>query len=215
MSAGFAWEEMLPIDDPKNDNMNMFNGGHWLRYAVSRPMAAKPFTAFKYNSGSPMIVAGIIEKAAGMNLDAFAEKYLFEPLEIRDYRWQKDATGFCHAGGGLHLKPMDMVKIGMLMLADGKWRNRQLISADWVTKATSSYLATSFDTSTYGYFWWIREMKTGGGRMTKVISAEGAGGQKLYLFPEYRLIVAFTERNYTTPQVSPLFIRESILPILD
>jgi hypothetical protein len=37
----------------------------------------------------------------------------------------------------------------------------------------------------------------------------------LYIFPDYSLIVAFTERNYTTPQVSPLFIRESILPLLN
>ncbi len=50
---------------------------------------------------------------------------------------------------------------------------------------------------------------------SRVISAEGAGGQKLYLFPEYKLIVAFTERNFNTPQVGEIFIRESILPILE
>jgi hypothetical protein len=48
-----------------------------------------------------------------------------------------------------------------------------------------------------------------------MISAEGAGGQKIYLFPEYRLIVAFTEHNDRTPQVNPLFIADSILPILE
>ena len=68
--------------------------------------------------------------------------------------------------------------------------------------------------STYGYFWWIREMNTTGGKPTRVVTAEGAGGQKMYIFPEYQLIIAFTEHNYNTPQVSPLFIRESILPLL-
>ena len=62
---------------------------------------------------------------------------------------------------------------------------------------------------------WIREMTKPGNGTTKVITAEGAGGQRLYIFPEYDLLIAFTERNYTTPQVSPLFIRESILPILN
>lgn len=214
MSAGFEWEEMIPLDDPQNDLIKMFNSGNWLKYAISRPMAKKPFTEFKYNSGCPMIVAGIIEKAAKMKLDEFAVKYLFEPLQIKNYRWLKDSTGFCHAGGGLNLKPIDMLKIGMLVLNKGKWENQQLISEGWINKATSSYLPTSFDISTYGYFWWIREMKINEGKTTKLVSAEGAGGQKLYIFPEYKLIISFTERNYSTPQVSPIFIQESILPLM-
>jgi len=213
MSAGFEWEEMLPFNDPKNDNINMFNSRNWLNYSLSRPMAKKPFTEFKYNSGCPMIVAGIIEKATKMKLDEFAKKYLFDPLGIVKYRWLKDSTGFCHAGGGLFLKPMDMIKIGVLVMDKGKWKNHQLISEDWIKKATSSYMSTSFDISFYGYFWWIRDRRTMG-KTTKVLSAEGAGGQKLYIFPEYKLIVAFTEHNYTTPQVSPIFIEESVLPLL-
>jgi CubicO group peptidase (beta-lactamase class C family) len=214
MSAGFEWEEMLPMNDPKNDNMNMFRSYKWLNYALTRPMAKRPFTEFKYNSGSPMIVAGIIEKATNMKLDVFAGKYLFEPLQIKSFRWQKDSTGFCHAGGGLFLKPIDMLKIGVLVMNNGRLKNQQPVSAGWIKKSTGSYFPTNFDISTYGYFWWIRDMKTNAGKTTKVVSAEGAGGQKLYLFPEYNLIVAFTERNYTTPQVSTLFIKDSVLPLL-
>jgi CubicO group peptidase (beta-lactamase class C family) len=215
MTAGFAWEEMIPFNDPGNDNRNMYFSGNWLKYALSRPMATRPFTEFNYNSGCPMIVAGIIEKATRMKLDEFAGKFLFEPLNINKYRWLKDSTGFCHAGGGLFMKPMDMMKIGVLVMNNGRWENHQVISADWIRKATDSYLTTSFDTSTYGYFWWIRQMKTPGGGTTKVVSAEGAGGQKMYIFPEYQLIIGFTENNFSTPQVSPLFIRESILPLLN
>jgi CubicO group peptidase (beta-lactamase class C family) len=215
MSAGFDWEEMLAFDDPKNDNINMFRSGHWLRYALSRPMAKRPFTEFKYNSGCPMIVAGIIEQAAQMKLENFALKYLFDPLGITTYRWQKDSTGFCHAGGGLYLKPADMVKIGVMVMNKGQWENRQVVPENWITKATQSYFTTSFDSGRYGYFWWVREMTTNSGKTTKVVTAEGAGGQKLYIFPEYKLVIAFTERNYNTPQVSPLFIKESVLKSLD
>ena len=107
------------------------------------------------------------------------------------------------------------MKIGILVMKNGKWEKQQIVSENWIRKTTSSYLPTSFDISTYGYFWWIREMKTGGDKTTRVISAEGAGGQKLYIFPEYQLIIALTERNFTTPQVGPVFISESILPILN
>jgi CubicO group peptidase (beta-lactamase class C family) len=146
-----------------------------------------------------------------MKLDEFARKYLFDPLNINNFRWLKDSTGFCHAGGGLFLKPMDMMKIGFLVLNKGKLENQQLISGAWISKMTSSYLSTPFDISTYGYFWWIREMKTDAVKKTRVVTAEGAGGQKIYIFPQYQLIIAFTERNYSTQQVSPIFIKELLV----
>jgi len=215
MSSGIEWEEMIPFDDPRNDNINMFNSSNYLQYALSKPMATKPYSEFKYNSGSPMIVGGIIEKSSKMPLDKFAEKYLFNPLAINNHYWIKDSTGFCHCGGGLFLKPIDMMKIGVLVLSSGKWNDKQIVADSWIKKAIQPYFTTSFDNAGYGYFWWVRQMMTTKGNTTEVICAEGAGGQRLYIFPLYKLLVAFTERNYTTPQVSPIFIRESILPILE
>lgn len=60
----------------------------------------------------------------------------------------------------------------------------------------------------------MRDLGLPSGKTTRMISAEGAGGQRMYIFPEYRLLVAFTERNYSTPQFGRLFLRESILPAL-
>jgi CubicO group peptidase (beta-lactamase class C family) len=162
-----------------------------------------------------MIIAGIIEKAAKMKLDDFAQKYLFEPLNIKSVLCLKDSTDFCHAGGGLSMLPVDVLKIRILVMNNGKWDNKQVVSEEWIKKLTTPYFSTSFDIGKYGYFCWIREMKIKEDKTTRVISAEGAGGQKLYIFPEYKLVVAFTERNYSTPQVSPLFIKESILPVLE
>ena len=215
MSAGFEWEEMIPLDDPGNDNINMFNSGDYLKYILSKPVSDSLYGTFNYNSGCPMIIAGIIEKAAKMRLDRFAEKYLFEPLGINDYGWIKDSTGFCHAGGGLYLKPADMLKIGLLVMKGGVWKNQQIISEKWISKVVHPFIATNFENSEYGYFWWINEYALSQGRTVTVVSAQGAGGQKLYIFPDYMLVIAFTERNFTTPQVSPIFIRESILPLLN
>lgn len=214
MSSGFEWEEMIPLDDPKNDNINMYRSNNWLKYALTRSMSREPFSEFKYNSGCPMIVAGIIEKSTKMKLGDFAEKYLFGPLGIEEYYWLKDSTGFCHAGGGLFLKPRDMLKIGTVVLNKGKWDNSQIVSENWIKRATQSYFRTSFDNSGYGYFWWVREMLNDEKKSKKVISAEGAGGQNLYIFDDNGMVVAFTERNYRTPQVGPIFIKETILKIL-
>ncbi len=216
MSGGFQWEEMLvPFTDPTNDNGNMYRSGHWLQYALTRQMAHKPFTVFKYNSGSPMIVAGIIEKASNMQLDKFAEKYFFNQLDIKDYRWSKDSTGLCHAGGGLYLKPSDIIKAGVMVLDKGMYNGKRVISESWLSKSFSPYFKTEFGGKEYGYFWWIKEMKINNTKSTRVISAEGAGGQSLFIIPEYGMVIGFTERNYTTPQVGPWIVREYLLPTLN
>ncbi len=212
MSAGFEWEEMLPFNDPRNNNINMNYSGSFLKYALSRQMAAKPFTEFRYNSGSPMIVAGIIEKSAKMPLDKFAEKYLFNPLNIKEYRWIKDSTGLCHAGGGLFLKPEDMVKVGVLVLGKGKWDGKRVVSEDWIQKSCQTYFSATFSDFSYGYFWWLKEMRVSDEKTTKVISAQGAGGQYMYIIPEYGIIVAFTENNFGTPIVGPFVFNTYLLP---
>jgi len=214
MSAGLEWEEMLPFNDQRNNNIRMNYSGSYLRYALSLPMASKPYTEFKYNSGSPMIVAGIIERTAEMPLEKFAEKYLFGPLEIINYRWLKDSTGLCHAGGGLFLKPEDMVKIGVMVLNKGKWEGKNIVPEEWLCRSFEPYFKTTFNDHSYGYFWWIKDMKVSNGKSTKVISAQGAGGQYMYIIPEYDLIVSFTEDNFGTPLVGPFLFEAYILPAL-
>jgi CubicO group peptidase (beta-lactamase class C family) len=214
MSAGFRWEEMLPFDDPDNDNMNMYNSGKYLSYALSRPMDAKPSSEFRYNSGCPMITAGIIEKASKMPLDVFAEKFLFQPLGIDEFRWIKDSTGFCHAGGGLFLSPSDMLKIGVLVLGNGRWGDRQIVPETWITKSIQPCFRTTVSDQSYGFGWWIQEMSTRDDKTTRVISAQGAGGQYMYIIPEFDLVVSFTEHNTDTPIVGPFLLKAFILPSL-
>ncbi|MCX6559544.1 MAG: serine hydrolase [Candidatus Aminicenantes bacterium] len=210
MSAGIDWEEMLPQEDPKNDNAKMFRSDDWLAYVLARPMAVPPGTVFEYNSGCPMLVAAIIEKASGQSLEAFARKTLFEPLDIREFTWLKNAKGFCHAGGGLALKPMDMAKIGELALNKGMWKGRRIVSEGWIERAVTPRFMTEFNASGYGYFWWTKDYDLGEGRKTRVISSRGAGGQFTHILPDYGLVLAFTERNFTTPQVGGMIVEDLI-----
>ncbi len=210
MSAGIDWEEMLPQEDPKNDNTKMFRSDDWLAYVLARPMAVLPGTVFKYNSGSPIMVAAIIEKASGLPLEEFARKALFEPLEINDFTWLKNTKGFCHAGGGLALKPMNMAKIGEMVLNKGIWKGRRIISEGWIERATTPRFMTEFDKSGYGYFWWTKDYDLGGGRTMRVVSSRGAGGQYTHIIPEFGIVMAFTERNFTTPQVGGMILGDLI-----
>lgn len=64
-------------------------------------------------------IAGIVEKAAGMKLDEYVQREIFAPLCIPTRFWYKDKAGNPHAMAGVELTPMDLAKLGQLMLNDG------------------------------------------------------------------------------------------------
>jgi hypothetical protein len=48
-----------------------------------------------------------------------------------------------------------MAKIGLLYLNQGKWENKQIISAEWIVASTQLYLDGKWADEKYGYQWWI------------------------------------------------------------
>ena len=65
----------------------------------------------------------------------------------------KSVTGGGHSGAGLFISAEDMARFGMLFLNNGKWKNEQLISTDWIKKATTP----SVPNVNYGYMWWLNQ----------------------------------------------------------
>ena len=80
--------------------------------------------------------AGILERASGKPLEAFAREALFEPLGITDCEWKNyPKNGKIAAAAGLRLRPRDAAKIGQLVLNRGTWNGQQIVSADWIEKS--------------------------------------------------------------------------------
>lgn len=46
-----------------------------------------PGTKYHYDNSLPCLIGCLIERTSGMTLDQFADKYLFEPLQIRQRSW--------------------------------------------------------------------------------------------------------------------------------
>ena len=90
-----------------------------------------PGQDFFYNTGALTLVSAIVRKATGRPLDEFARQTLFEPMGIAQAEWAR-VRGDADAGGGLRLRPRDMAKIGQLVLAGGRWNDRQIVSKAWI-----------------------------------------------------------------------------------
>ena len=128
MSIGLKWVEATPATgDFDNDETRMFTAWDPNRYVLSLPVTAPPGQAFFYTTGTLRLLSAIMHKVTGRPLDDFAQTELFEPLGIADADWNR-VRGEADAGGGLRLRPREMAKIGQLVLAGGRWGDRQIVS---------------------------------------------------------------------------------------
>jgi CubicO group peptidase (beta-lactamase class C family) len=126
-------------------------------------------------------------------LDEFVRVNLFEPLGITRVAWDR-YWGEADAGGGLHLRPRDMAKIGQLVLSGGRWNGRQIVSKAWI-EASTAFRFKATDGQSFGYLWWLGRAKVNG-REVDWIGALGRGGQSIRIVPELDLAVAVTAGYY-------------------
>jgi CubicO group peptidase (beta-lactamase class C family) len=194
MSMGLAWVEATPATgDEDNDEARMNRAPDPCRYVLGLAETAPAGQEFFYNTGALRLVSAIIRKATGRPLDEFARATLFEPLGITSAEWIR-VKGDTDAGGGLRLRPRDMAKIGQLILAGGRWNDRQVVSKAWIESSTAPKLKAT-DNQSYGYLWWLGRSRFNG-REIQWIGALGRGGQSIRIVPELDLVVVVTAGYY-------------------
>ncbi len=194
LTPGFEWdEENYSFRDARNSHTQMDRENDWMAFVLSRPLAFNPGTRWVYNTGNSHLLGGILKANTGLHANEFAEKYLFEPLGIKNYRWNTDPMGYpCVGGsnGGLQLRTRDLAKIGQLILDKGKWKGKQVVSETWVKKSTDIHINAT-NISKYGYLWWRDGYKIKD-KYLKAICGYGYGGQSLHIFPDLKMVVVMT-----------------------
>jgi len=194
MSMGLKWVEATPATgDYNNDEARMHMAWDQCRYVLGLPVTASAGQEFFYNTGALALVSAIIRKATGRPLDEFARETLFKPLGITAVEWER-YRGDTDAGGGLRLRPRDMAKIGQLVLAGGRWTDRQIVPRGWIETSTAPKIKTT--DGSYGYLWWLGRSLLLNGREVHWAGALGRGGQSIRIVPELDLVVVVTAGYY-------------------
>ncbi len=168
---------------------------------------------FKYQGSDPSMAMQVLEATLPGSARAFIQTELLGKLGITNFAWQDDVSGFPKSAAGSSIRSRDMIKWGMLVANGGNWNGKQLIPAAFVEKATSR-LHTNPNGTSYGYFWWRHDM-TVGHRKFDCISARGAGGQFILIFPKLDLIAVVTSHNkgmgtvlaITPERILPAFVQ--------
>ena len=208
MKSGFDCEEW---DGSKDCEDDMENTQDWIKFCLDLPLKNKPGTKWDYTSINAMLLGGIIAHASHRSVSEFADQYLFKPLGITQYRWTKDPLSHETTAGSFYISPGDMNKIGQVVLNDGIFNGKRVVSGKWIKTMTEGRIKiedfsnvrisrnkTAIPQPTYyGYAWYTEEIKTDQWKHT-VVFASGNGGQYIMVIRDLDLVVTFTGNSYNS-----------------
>jgi CubicO group peptidase (beta-lactamase class C family) len=186
----------------------------WVKATLDLPLINPPGTKAYYCSGGVSVVGRLIENTTHMKLPDFAQANLFGPLGIsrNEWKWNYDLSNDDKEFSQIHLRPRDMLKIGILYLNDGRWDGRQIISESWVRTSLAEH--SRVDNISYGYYWWRPWLSIDtptGAQHFHLVAAQGNGGQKIYLLSQYDLVAVFTGGAYNDESTPPNTIMAQIV----
>jgi CubicO group peptidase (beta-lactamase class C family) len=136
----------------------------------------------------------LVQRATGNSLPDFAAEALFAPIGVTSAAWEPLEAGIVNGGSGLQLTGRDLLRVGQLVLQEGRSGERQVVPASWVREMIAPRFTWHETVGeqggvTYGYLWWVAD-----GPPVPAVFAWGYGGQFVYVAPTIDLVaVATTE----------------------
>ncbi len=201
MSAGHGTELNLRAI-PKDVN--------WVQAFLAHPVPHKPGTHFMYNTPATYMCSAIVQKVTGKTVLEYLQPKLFDPLDIKNPKWDASPQGVSLGGYGLFVRTEDIAKFGQLYLQKGKWQDKQLLPESWVTAATARQTSNGSNPKSdwdqgYGYQFW--RSRHGAYR------GDGKDGQFCLVLPEQDAVIAITadtgnmqgELNFVWDKLLPAF----------
>ncbi|HPD96159.1 MAG TPA: serine hydrolase [Tenuifilaceae bacterium] len=212
MSSGLEWDEWsYPYGDERNSLSSMYQLPYtnWAYYVLSQPVAYEPGSTWVYSTGASIMLNNIIIHSININFSSFVSQYYSNLIE------SSNLPGVGNPLGGSTI-PRDMAKLGYIYLYNGKWKNTQIISKDWVEKSIVKRF-NLWNGEGYGYQWWLRSFTTKKNTYD-AFYASGNGGQYIIVIKDLDLVIVFTGGNFNSSEgmQQPFTITEDyVLPAFE
>lgn len=217
MTSGIRWDERTyPYTDHRNSETALYFADDRLQLILSEPIVRSPGERFNYSGGDVELIARVIERATQTPLVRYAADNLFGPLGIEDYEWLEYPSGGPIVASGLRMRPLDVAKLGQLVLQNGRWEGQQIVSEAWIRESTSVKVPVSGNgicDRQYGYFWWLGAF-CNGDQPVQFPLADGNGGQRIFVVSELDTVIVTTAGFYNSDDRPSDEVAEAVLAAL-
>lgn len=181
MTSGIYWNGGVHYHCPMMKQLR--SSGNWISYIADCAVADFPGTKYNYKEWDVILLGKLLDIVCGDMYDFINEK-IFKPLGIEGSRWYKSPCGVYYSVGDggddnetkFKLTAADMLKIGQLFLNGGSYREKQIISQNYINQAVTPLK----DNPNYGFLWWIWGEEYG---------CRGYGGQSITVIPKENAVI--------------------------
>jgi CubicO group peptidase (beta-lactamase class C family) len=165
MTSGRRWSEAI-------DRQLIRASADQTAYATDLAQDRQPGERWVYDNAAAQALESVLDDA-GRTDDVvdLAQDRLLGPLGMKDTTWGRDATGNALTYSGMESTCLDLARVGHLMLNEGTWDDRQVLSPDFVRRATTP---SSPLNAAYGLMWWTNAE----GRVVEVLRQAGFAADK-------------------------------------
>lgn len=160
----------------------------------------EPGTNFEYNDVRVNLLAYSLLQVWRKPLPVVLKEKIMDPVGASTtWRWYgydnsfvymdglmvQSVSGGGHFGGGLFINTLDHARFGLLFARKGKWKDKQLISSQWIQSARQP----SAPNPSYGYMWWTNHDNRLKGLSKNIYYADGFGGNYIVIDDEHDLVI--------------------------
>ncbi|NIO29755.1 MAG: serine hydrolase [Candidatus Latescibacteria bacterium] len=168
-----------------------------------------------YNNWDFNALCTIFEQETQKKIFEEFKRRIADPLQMEDFRlmdtyYHLEKQHSIHPAYPFKMSARDMARFGLLFLRDGRWKDLQIIPAEWIEQSSRSY-STVPDREGYGYsyMWWVitdqQDKKWG------MYSALGVGRQMIAVLPRYNVVFV----NRADTYLGEMTDREKLHQLMD
>jgi CubicO group peptidase (beta-lactamase class C family) len=184
-------------------------------FATALPIDHAPGEHWEYHNSAYRLLFQILEAATDQSLAQYSAEKLFRPLQMHHPKWSRKRRN-PQQYTFLTMSARDAARFGLMILRQGNWNGKQLVSKNWIEESTKPW--NEKVNPSYGRLWWLNAgdfhylpanpARTDGSIFPKcpedAFAALGKDDKKIYVAPSLDLVVVRLggSANSAAPAVS-------------
>ncbi len=206
---GLKIKHLLSMSCGIHDNTyaQLYNQFDWLKAFLAQDFPHEGGTYYRYSTHASYMLSAVIERVTGASFYVFLKENLFDLLEINDFTWEYCKNGITAGGMGLSLTVESAAKFAQMLLDEGIYKGRRIVSGEYIKAATSEQANNRLnDTGSHknGYGYHMSIDHDGSFFHT------GAFGQLIYVSKRKNIVFSVTSKGVKTDDIIDL-IHEKII----
>ncbi len=185
-------------DTIQSDLVQLYLGSAVDKTALQVPQISSPGAVFDYNNVNSQILSLILERATGETFGDYLSSRLWQPLQATDsFIWLDRPGGHPKGFCCFFATPQDWVRVGQLLLHQGRVGNTQVVPAPWIQQMQRP----SPLQPTFGLHLWLKARTSDYPDVNLAASAPFAAPDTFYLDGRHH------QRVYVVPSSDLVIVR--------